>query len=125
MKFDKDVVRKILLAIEASDEEPGGLIDIEIPGKSQVEIAYHIQLLDEAGFIEAENLGNMDNYDWRAKRLTFQGHEFLDTVRDPEIWRKTKEGASKIGGAGIEILFTLGKGYAKQFMQEKLGIPLP
>jgi hypothetical protein len=66
----------------------------------------------------------MGCYDWRAKRLTFQGHEFLDTVRDPEIWRRTKEGASKIGGAGVELLLTVGKAYAKQVLQEKLGIHL-
>jgi hypothetical protein len=125
VKFDKDVVREILLAIEASGGDPRGLIAIEIPGKSQEEVAYHIQLLDEAGFIEAEDLGDLCNYDWRAKRLTFQGHEFLDTVRDPEIWRKTKEGASKIGGVGVELLFTIGKAYAKQLLQEKLGIHLP
>src|ERR1035438_3724561 len=111
MKFDKDVVRKILLAIEASDD-PMGMIDIAISGKSHEEVAYHIQLLDEAGFIEAENLGDLNNYDWRAKRLTFQGHEFLDTIRDPEIWCQTKEGASKIGGAGVELLFALSKAYA-------------
>ena len=125
MKFDKDVVREILLAIEASGQDPRAWIEIQIPGKSQEEVSYHVQLLDEAGFIEAEELSDMGCYDWRAKRLTFQGHEFLDTVRDPEIWRRTKEGASKIGGASIELLFTLGRTYLKQLMQEKLGIPLP
>ena len=85
---------------------------------------YHVQLLAEAGFIEAQNLSSHQIYDWRATRLTFQGHEFLDTVRDPEIWRQTKEGASKIAGAGIELLFVLGKAYAKKLLQEKLGIHL-
>jgi hypothetical protein len=125
VKFDKDVVREILLAIEASDEDPRAWVEISIQGKSQEEVAYHVQLLDEAGFIEAEELSSNDGYDWRAKRLTFQGHEFLDTVRDPEIWRKTKEGVSKVGGVGIELLFTVGKAYAKQLLQEKLGIHLP
>ena len=54
-----------------------------------------------------------------------QGHEFLDTLRDPEIWRRTKQGAKKIGSASIDVLFTLGKAYAKELMQEKLGIHLP
>lgn len=23
---------------------------------------------------------------WRPKRLTYQGHEFLETVRDTQVW---------------------------------------
>lgn len=125
MRLDNDLVREILLAIEDSSGDPRDWLDIEIPGKSQLEVAYHIRVLAEAGFIEAHNLSSQQIYDWRATRLTFQGHEFLDTVRSPEIWRKTKEGVSKVGGAGIELLFAVGKAYAKQQLQEKLGIHLP
>ena len=53
MKFDKDTVREVLLAIEASDADPREMLEIEVAGKSQQEVAYHIQLLAEAGFIEA------------------------------------------------------------------------
>ena len=125
MKLENDVVREILLAIEINDEDPRGWVELSIPGRTPQQVAYHVQLLAEAGFIEAQDLSSSNIYDWRAKRLTFQGHEFLNTIRDPEIWRRTKEGASKIGGASIELLFTLGRTYLKQLMQEKLGIPLP
>jgi hypothetical protein len=39
--------------------------------------------------------------------LTSSGHEFPDSVRDPEIWRKTIEGANKAGSftVGHEIPF--------------------
>jgi hypothetical protein len=40
MKFDKDVVREILLAIEASGQDPRAWIEIQIPGKSQEEVSY-------------------------------------------------------------------------------------
>jgi hypothetical protein len=53
VKFDKDTVREVLLAIEASDADPREMLEIEVAGKSQQEVAYHIQLLAEAGFIEA------------------------------------------------------------------------
>nr|WP_240997928.1 DUF2513 domain-containing protein [Pseudomonas viridiflava] len=35
----------------------------------------------------------MSDFDWRPKRLTIRGHEFLDTIRDREVWRLTKAGA--------------------------------
>jgi hypothetical protein len=67
----------------------------------------------------------MSYYDWKAQRLTFQGHEFLDTIREPEVWRRTKEAAGKVGGAGLELLLAVGKAYAKQVLLEKTGIVVP
>jgi hypothetical protein len=51
-------------------------------------------------------------------RLTFKGHEFLDTVRDSEVWKLTKESAQKAGVASVQVLFEIGKAYAKQKLAE-------
>jgi hypothetical protein len=62
-------------------------------------------------------------YDWNAKCLTYQGHEFLDTVRDSEIWRRTKDSAAKAGAASVQILFSVATALAKQKLAE-LGVAL-
>lgn len=90
MKLDKDLVRDILLAIEASDQTPDSWIDLVIENRSADEISYHVMLLHEAKFIVAQDLCSMSDFDWRPKRLTIRGHEFLDTIRDREVWRLTK-----------------------------------
>ncbi len=41
----------------------------------------------------------------RINGLTFQGHEFLNTVRDPKIWSKTKENAKKAGIYSLNALY--------------------
>jgi hypothetical protein len=51
-------------------------------------------------------------------RLTFHGHEFLDTIREPEIWHTTKESAKKVGGAGVQMLFEIGRACLKQKLVE-------
>ena len=117
MKLDKDLVREILLQVEASPE-PREWIVLNISGHNQEEIAYHVEILDEAGFIEAQDLSSTSGYDWRPQRLTYEGHEFLDTVRDAEIWRLTKETAKKAGVASIKVLFEIGKSYARQKLIE-------
>lgn len=89
MKLDKDLVREILLQVEASPD-PMGIVDLTISDHEQDEIAYHVQILDEAGLIEALDLTTMSDYDWRPRRLTYDGHEFLDTIRDAAAWRFTK-----------------------------------
>ncbi|MCR4416086.1 MAG: DUF2513 domain-containing protein [Thermoguttaceae bacterium] len=51
MKRDMELVRQILLAVEGhpSAVEP---CELRIPGFSEEQIAYHTQLLHEAGFLE-------------------------------------------------------------------------
>ena len=59
MKRDMDLVRSILLAIEANQNDPFDWIDLDIPGRSPWEVAYHIMILAEAGLIEAQDLSSM------------------------------------------------------------------
>ncbi|MCP2086131.1 UNVERIFIED_ORG: hypothetical protein J2Y81_002148 [Paraburkholderia sediminicola] len=126
MKLDKDLVREILLALEASDHNPLGWVTLKIPERSPKEIAYHVMLLDEAGLIVGQDLCSMgpDGFDWAPRRLTYSGHEFLDTVRDGEVWRRVKAGAEQAGAASITLLMGLGKAYAKQMIKERLGVDL-
>ncbi len=84
------------------------------PALSQQETAYHVELLAEAGFLQAKRLVTFQLYDWKPTRLTYAGHEFLDTVRDNEIWRLTKEGAQKVGAHSVTFLFEVGKAILKQ-----------
>lgn len=124
MKLDKDLIREILLAVEESDDNPNGWIELNLPGHELAETSYHVMLLDEAGFIEGEDLSTIGNYEWQPRRLTYKGHEFLDTIRDGEVWRRTKEGAEKAGGASLSFIWELGKAYGKQVVGERLGIAL-
>ena len=125
MKLDKDLVREILLVVEASEEDPRASISLVVEGKTPMVVSYHVMLLHEAGLIVAQDLCSMSDFDWRPKRLTIRGHEFLDTVRDGEVWRRTKVGAEKAGVASIGFLLELGKAYGKQVLKERLGIQLP
>ena len=59
-----------------------------------------------------------------VKALTWEGREFLDSVRNPETWAKTKEGAHKIGTWSISLLSDMAKAYAKHLAKEKLGLDL-
>ena len=56
--------------------------------------------------------------------LTWEGHEFLDTLRDSDRWNQAKSAAAKVGGVGLKALVEIGKSIAKGELQ-KLGLPLP
>lgn len=125
MKLDKDLAREILLAVEASNEDPLGWTVLNLEDRETKEISDHDRLLHEAGLTIGQDLSTGDGLEWLPKRLTYKRHEFLDTVRDGEVWRRTKARAEKAGIAGLGVLLELGKAYGKELIKEKLRIEPP
>ena len=105
MKRDMDLARDILFAVEKSDDDPLGWIELKLPGRSSKEVAYHVMILAEAGLIEAQDLSSMDGFDYKPKRLTWHGHEFLDAARSDILWeRAKKETLKQTGGLSLDLL---------------------
>ena len=117
-----DVVRELLLKIEAL-ELPQGTTQffspadpyLQVAGFSPDDIAYHLDLLFDAGFVQ----GMRSMTDFGIAGLTWNGHEFLDAVRDPDVWRKTKERAKGLASVGLSFLWEI----AKAEIKTKLGLP--
>jgi hypothetical protein len=120
-----DLVRTILLQVEERAANVASDLTITVVGHSSDEITYHVGLLHEAGLVHAtvHVLIGGDAFH-SVQRLTWSGHEFLETVRDPEIWRRTKEGAAQVGGWSFGILKDLGAAYVKHLAKERLGIDI-
>jgi hypothetical protein len=53
-------------------------------------------------------------FDWRASPLTYSRHEFGDTIRDAEDWRKNKEVGTKTGVYSLQVLLEAAKIVVKQ-----------
>lgn len=105
MKRDIDLVRTILLSIENGKDANGhGFIRLNIPGRSQEEVSYHVGLLYEAGLVDAVNLSTLNSYEWQPKGLTWRGHQFLDSARDESSWEQAKKELKKIGNSSFEVL---------------------
>src|SRR4051812_28519597 len=123
MKRDMDLVRDILLFLEER-KSPSSIKPDAFPmeGRSASDIQYQLNLIYQAGLINGEptksstsdRLISVLPFD-----LTWQGHEFLDTVRDPEIWRKAKAGAASAGTASIEFIWGMAKALISSAIKEK------
>lgn len=90
MKRDMDLIRGVLIEVEKLPFD-SGFHDISVQGYTDEEITYHVRLAHEAGLIEAIDLTTMDGVCWKPKRLTYEGHEFLDAARSNTVWNKAKE----------------------------------
>lgn len=111
MKRDMELVRKILF--ELADSE--FYSDIGVPliqGYDNDEIRHHVLIMRDAGLLFcAEGIkvdGLFGPHEDLQLRLTWEGHEFLEKIRDDKIWSsvvsKTKE---KTGGLSFEVIKAL------------------
>lgn len=69
MNLDKDLLRKILLAVEAREEDPPGWTELNLEGREALDVSYHVMLLHEAGLIVGQDLSADDRLEWLPKRL--------------------------------------------------------
>ena len=120
MKRDMDLVRSILLEVEKNPAPDDVMQQLAVPGYETVMVHHHVELLANAGFLTAMERGVL--YEWWPIALTWEGHEFLDSIRDPEIWQKTRKGASAAGSWTLGILKDLATAYARINIQEVTGV---
>ncbi len=128
MRRDMDLIRELMLKLEAMELRPGAIMhfmpddeEIQIAGYSPEDIEYHARLLIEAGLIEPGG-GAMQGFMFRS--LTWAGHDFVDSVRSPEVWVKTKRGAEAAGGFTVDLLKDLAKGFIKKQIEDLTGVKI-
>jgi hypothetical protein len=128
MKRDMDLVREILLAVEAgSFLDLDQLLSVLKTGQRNFDdpVCYHIKMLvEEAGLLSARDAKSLDGPYWLRLELTWTGHEFLNNIRDSAIWAETKAGAQKLGGFSFELVGALAKGLVKKQIENYTGVEL-
>lgn len=110
MKRDWHLIKKILIAVEEM-ETTCGKLPPEFTGYDEETASYHINLLHQAGLITASCVGNGTSplHCW-AHSLTWEGHEFIDSIRSDTAWNRiTKTAREK----GLDLSFALIKAIAE------------
>lgn len=127
MKRDMDVIRTLLLKVEARHRGMGTVTfdyadeDISIEGRHPTEICGHLTLLVEAGFVRGRVTTSGE---FMLDGVTWSGHDFIDSVRDEEVWRRTKEGVNLAGGFTFDLMKGLARGFLKKKIQDLTGIEM-
>ncbi len=124
MKLDFDCVRDVLMKIEALSKYnnnfeyvPLSVYDISNAlDEYEIDTIYYtLRKLEDGGYIEALyntnlpiNIGQFYILD-----ITFKGHEYLNTVRDPKIWRIIK---SKLIAPTFSLIMQLAPEIIKSYI---------
>jgi hypothetical protein len=121
MKRDWDLIREVLIEVEALSEEDRhqfcyGLGD-EHADENQVKSEQAL-LLWKAGFIEAVDVGTMGGPAIQSPELTWQGHDLLDTLRSKPVWERIKKTAQD---KGIELTLDSVKALGKAALAAIIG----
>lgn len=117
MKRDMDLVRLILLAVESGPALADGTPTVV--GYDAETIAYHLLIMGEAGLVLVRTpTPPGSSLQVRVLRLTWAGHEFLESVRDDSQWRTVKTQTEKAGGLVFEMI----KAVASASMLRQLGL---
>jgi len=104
MKRDMDLARDILFKLEDKNN-PMEALKYRREGYSDVEVSYHIKLLNEAGLIHAIDASSAAGLTWFAMHLTWEGHEFIELARSDSGWQKSLATAKeKAGGLSFDLI---------------------
>lgn len=114
MKRDMELIRKILFKIEDTVDNVAEY-NLEIEGYTLDQVAYHCSILHEGGYIHAYkgNYAGDGLYSFGVGRLTWEGHEFLDKIREDTIWSKTKD---TIVEKGLPFVFDIVKSVSTEII---------
>lgn len=114
MHLNPDCCRDVLLAIDAKPlGKSYSLITLKkyVPDYTDDELYYACLKLNEAGFIDLSTSGYIKHTMLprisAIYELTFEGHEFLESIRRPSIWDRTKELASSLGTFSLSTLSSI------------------
>ena len=117
MKRDNDLLREMLFEFEAQEDWLIFMPVTKDTGEEERRQAGHIDLLCDAGLVAPVNEGTY--------RLTNDGHDCLEAIRDEGAWNKVKEAVKETGGnATLEIVRQMAIGYLKKKLSDHTGIEL-
>ena len=121
MKRNWDIIRNILVSVEEMDVNKRVLHLKDFKGLDQYICSYHVELLFQAklldGYISkviSQDKSKQAN-DFSINKLTWEGHEFLDSIREEKVWKKIKD---KFNDTSVSVSFDILKSIAVKSMME-------
>lgn len=117
MRLNHDCIRDLLLGLEGNlkYDQPmkrGTFLSLSnLSEYDKNELIYTLKKMVEAGYLK---VGFYNTSDFFIEDITYSGHQFLENIRDPKIWAKTKAAASDVGGASLSVIGDIAVSFIKQ-----------
>lgn len=132
MKLNLDCVRDVLFLLEDNLTITSNLeicffgLEEIVPILHQYnpgEIANVLLVLHEAGFIVADSIFSEDCIeDILVSRITFNGYQFIESIRPESVWDKVKTISSKVGTFSINAISQIAISTITSLINAQLGL---
>lgn len=99
--------------------------EIQLEGYTQEEIIYSADKLLDAGYITGTRkvfLGSDGTPQIEIKSITWDGHQFLDNIRDNKVWEQTKGILSKFSSVSIGIISNVASQVISNIIKSQMGL---
>jgi len=98
--------------------------ELKLGNYEQQTIVYSADKLYEAGYIEALKKKTIDSDlpQIEVKAITWEGHQFLDNIRDNKVWENTKNILSKFSSVSIGIISNVASQVITNIIKSQLGL---
>lgn len=113
MKLNNDCIRDILIQVEEANLGYKLTIKdltLKLPQYTEEDIIYSCLKLGEANFLSLDKTRYIrDNIDTihKINSITYSGHQFLDIIRNDNVWNKTKSTLKSMGASSIKTIFEI------------------
>ena len=124
MKMNLDCIRSVLLELEDLPLDIYAPDDLEKTLKKYdfEDVNYSLIKLEEAGYVRAQisrTLGG-DVEVFSVSDITFSGHQFLEKIRDDQVWGKTKSVAASIGSWALDVVTQIATAVISDLINRRL-----
>jgi hypothetical protein len=130
MQRDLDLIREMMLALEANSELNGrgdqnGAAEEFFPevSRSPDELTYHLILIIEEGWVQGSYIEIAG--DFILWRLTADGHDFIDATRNRDVWNQARQAAKAGGTETLRFVWDICKRIAQKAIEKRLGFVDP
>jgi hypothetical protein len=132
MKRDLEKVRELLFSIEENDYVSGLSWYVRDPwwktpssendGREVLSDVdqHHLLIMEQAELVRLQPF-----HCFIYASLTWEGHDYLDAVREEGIWASTKSALTESGGsAAIELVKSIATAFARKKIEQHTGLKL-
>jgi Hypothetical protein (DUF2513) len=116
VKRDDDFIRDLLFEAEASDKPYLMAVMMLSPSEEDLKRHIHAKWLADDKYFEEVGSGIF--------RITNRGNDYLASIRDDKIWKKTKDTAASVGGVALGVMKDISVAYVKQELSTRFGLSL-
>lgn len=133
MKLNHDCTRECLLFLEQELELNKSIDPADVINSlnyTEDITSYSLQKLREANYIVGgvnisyDFYGNGTVENTPIKDITWEGHEYLNTVRDNRVWKRTKDITSSLKSVSLSMMKTVATQVLVGILKDVSGLPL-